>query len=59
MKEHFFVGQIFKGRINGTIFRLKKETKDGFLCEFLKIKNKDVFVSKNVLSHLLMDEVKE
>ena len=57
MKENFSVGQTFKGRINGVIFRLKKETKDGFYCEFLNITHKDVFVSKNVLSHLLIDAV--
>lgn len=57
MKENFSVGKTFKGRINGVIFRLKKETKDGFLCEFLNITHKDVFVSKNLLSHLLIDDV--
>ena len=57
MKEKFYVGQTFKGRVNGVIFRLKKETKDGFWVEFLNIENKDVFISKNVLSHLLMDAV--
>ena len=57
MKEIFSVGQTFKGRSNGVIFRLKKETKDGFWCEFLNITHKDVFVSKNVLSHLLIDAV--
>ena len=57
MKENFSVGQTFKGRSNGVIFRLKKETKDGFFCEFLNITHKDVFVSKNVLSHLLVDAV--
>ena len=57
MKEIFYVGQTFKGKINGVIFRLKKETKDGFWCEFLNIEHKDVFVSKNVLIHLMMDAV--
>ena len=57
MKENFAVGQKFKGKINGIIFRLKKETKDGFWVEFLNIENKDVFVSRNVLSHLMMDAV--
>ena len=57
MKEKFSVGQTFKGRINGVIFRLKKEDKDCFWCEFLNITHKDVFVSKNVLSHLLIDAV--
>ena len=57
MKENFSVGQTFKGRSNGVIFRLKKETKDGFYCEFLNITHKDVFVSNNVLSHLLIDAV--
>ena len=57
MKEIFSVGQTFKGKINGVIFRLKKETKDGFWVEFLNINQKDVFVSRNVLSHLLMDAV--
>ena len=57
MKENFLVGQTFKGRSDGVIFRLKKETKDGFWCEFLNITHKDVFVSKNVLSHLLIDAV--
>ena len=57
MKENFEGGQTFKGRINGAIFRLKKETKDGFWVEFLNINQKDVFVSRNVLSHLMMDAV--
>ena len=57
MKENFSVGQTFKGRINGVIFRLKKETKDGFLVEFLNVNQKDVLVSRNVLSHLIMDAV--
>lgn len=57
MNKTFSVGQTFKGRINGIIFRLKKETKDGFWCEFLNITHKDVFVSKNLLIHLLMDSV--
>lgn len=57
MKEIFSVGQTFKGRVNGVVFRLKKETKDGFWCEFLNIEHKDVFVSKNVLSHLMIDAV--
>ena len=57
MKEKFYVGKTFKGRINGVIFRLKKEAKDGFWCEFLTITHKDVFVSKNLLSHLLIDAV--
>ena len=57
MKENFSVGQTFKGKINGVIFRLKKETKDGFWVEFLNIKHKDVFISRNVLSHLLVDAV--
>ena len=51
------VGQIFKGRMNGVIFRLKKETKEGFWCEFLNIEHKDVFVYKTVLKHLLIEEV--
>ena len=51
------VGQTFKGKINGIIFRLKKETKDGFWVEFLNVKHKDVFISINVLSHLLVDAV--
>ena len=57
MKENFLVGQTFKGRINGVIFRLKKETKEGFWVEFLNINQKDVFVSKNLLNHLLIDAV--
>ena len=57
MDKKFFVGQTFKGKINGIIFRLKKETKDGFWVEFLNIEHKDVFVSRNVLSHLLIDAV--
>ena len=57
MKENFSVGQTFKGKINGVVFLLKKETKDGFWVEFLNINQKDVFVSRNVLSHLLMDAV--
>ena len=57
MKENFSVGQTFKGKINGIIFRLKKETKDGFWVEFLNIKHKDVFISRNVLIHLLVDAV--
>ena len=57
MKENFSVGQTFKGRINGVIFRLKKETKDGFWVEFLNVNQKDVLVSRNVLSHLMMDAV--
>ena len=57
MKEKFYVGQTFKGKINGVIFRLKKETKDGFWCEFLNVNQKDVLVSRNVLSHLIMDAV--
>ena len=57
MKENFSVGQTFKGKINGIIFRLKKETKDGFWVEFLNVKHKDVFISINVLSHLLVDAV--
>ena len=57
MKENFSVGQTFKGKINGIIFRLKKETKDGFLVEFLNINQKDVFISRNLLSHLLVDAV--
>ena len=57
MKENFSVGQTFKGKINSVIFRLKKETKDGFWVEFLNIKHKDVFISRNVLSHLLVDAV--
>ena len=51
------VGQTFKGRINSVVFRLKKETKDGFWVEFLNIEHQDVFVSRNVLSHLMMDSV--
>lgn len=57
MKENFSVGQKFKGKINGVIFRLKKETKDGFWVEFLNVTHKDVLVSRNVLSHLMMDAV--
>ena len=57
MKENFSVGQTFKGRINGVIFLLKKETKDGFWVEFLNVNQKDVFVSRNVLIHLLIDAV--
>ena len=57
MKENFSVGQTFKGKINGVVFLLKKETKDGFWVEFLNINQKDVFVSKNLLSHLLIDAV--
>ena len=57
MKKICSVGQTFKGQINGVIFRLKKETKDGFWVEFLNIKNKDVFISRNVLSHLLIDAI--
>ena len=57
MKEKFSVGQTFKGKINGVIFSLKKETKDGFWVEFLNINHKDVFVSRNVLSHLMVDAV--
>ena len=57
MKENFSVGQTFKGKINGIIFRLKKETKDGFWVEFLNVNQKDVLVSRNVLSHLLVDAV--
>ena len=57
MKENFSVGETFKGQINGVIFRLKKETKDGFWVEFLNIKHKDVFISRNVLSHLMMESV--
>ena len=57
MKEIFSVGQTFKGRVNGVVFRLKKETKEGFWCEFLNIEHKDVFVYKTVLKHLLMDAV--
>ena len=57
MKESFSVGQTFKGKINGIIFRLKKETKEGFWVEFLNINQKDVFVSKNLLNHLLIDAV--
>ena len=57
MKENFSVGQTFKGRINGVIFRLKRETKYGFLVEFLNVNQKDVLVSRNVLSHLMMDAV--
>ena len=57
MKEKFYVGQTFKGRINGVIFRLKKETKDGFWVEFLNINQNDVFVSRSVLIHLLIDAV--
>ena len=57
MKENFSVGQTFKGQINGVIFRLKKETKDGFWVEFLNVNQKDVFISRNVLSHLMMDAV--
>ena len=55
MNENFSVGQTFKGKINGIIFRLKKETKDGFWVEFLNVNQKDVLVSRNVLSHLLVD----
>ena len=51
------IGQIFKCRINGVVFRLKKETKDGFWCEFLNIEHTDVFVYKTVLKHMLMDAV--
>ena len=57
MKENFSVGQTFKGQINGVIFRLKKETKDGFWVEFLNVNQKDVFISRNVLIHLLIDAV--
>ena len=57
MKENFSVGQTFKGKINGIIFRLKKETKDGFWVEFLNVNQKDVFISRNVLIHLLIDAV--
>ena len=57
MKENFSVGQTFKGKTNGVIFRLKKETKDGFWVEFLNINHKEVFVSRNLLSHLLIDAV--
>ena len=57
MKENFSVGQTFKGKINGIIFRLKKETKDGFWVEFLNVNQKDVFVSRNLLIHLLIDAV--
>ena len=57
MDKKFFVGQTFKGKINGIIFRLKKETKDGFWVEFLNVNQKDVFISRNVLSHLLVDAV--
>ena len=57
MNENFSVGQTFKGKINGIIFRLKKETKDGFWVEFLNVNQKDVFVSRNVLSHLMMESV--
>ena len=57
MKENFSVGQTFKGRINGVIFRLKKETKDGFWVEFLNINQKDGFVSRNLLIHLMMESV--
>ena len=57
MKENFSVGKTFKGKINGIIFRLKKETKEGFWVEFLNINQKDVFVSKNLLNHLLIDAV--
>lgn len=57
MNKTFSVGQTFKGRVNGVVFRLKKEAKDGLLCEFLNITHKDVLVSRNVLSHLLMDSV--
>ena len=57
MKENFSVGQTFKGKINGIILSLKKETKDGFLVEFLNVNQKDVFISRNVLSHLMMESV--
>ena len=57
MKENFSVGQTFKGKINGIIFRLKKENKDGFWVEFLNVNQKDVFISRNVLSHLIMASV--
>ena len=57
MKENFSVGQTFKGRINGVIFRLKRETEYGFLVEFLNVNQNDMLVSRNVLSHLMMDAV--
>ena len=56
-REKFSVGQTFNGKTNGIIFRLKKETKDGFWVEFLNVNQKDVFISRNVLSHLMMESV--
>ena len=51
----FCIGQTFKGKVNGVVFRLKKETEGGFWCEFLNIEHPDVFVSKNLLRGLLIE----